>query len=169
MEQVLTSLFTLMVIIWTIPFLLFCLWVWILVACVKDKNMEGTEKAVWIAIVLFGSLLGGIVYLFAKSEIDADTIKVVVMSGVVIFLIIATIGGFVNYIRENERVNKIIRKPVTQQQSQYSNNQYLNNLRTDMPTNIHIYVPNKQRTNIKKANQRIIKWIDANSVVHYEN
>ena len=45
---------------------LFGLWVWMVIDCaVKEK--EGTDKIGWMLLILFGSFIGALIYLFAKK------------------------------------------------------------------------------------------------------
>ncbi|HBR80612.1 TPA: hypothetical protein DEA21_03130 [Candidatus Uhrbacteria bacterium] len=38
-------------------------WVWMLIDCIRRKLTE-SEKTLWVIIILFGNLLGAIIYFF---------------------------------------------------------------------------------------------------------
>lgn len=45
---------------------MFGFWIWMLVDCaVKEK--EGTDKIVWMLIILFTNFIGALIYLFARK------------------------------------------------------------------------------------------------------
>ncbi len=39
-------------------------WIWMLVDCATSKNLDGTNKAVWVIIICLASCLGAILYFF---------------------------------------------------------------------------------------------------------
>lgn len=42
------------------------LWVWMLVDCAMNEPSEGTDKVVWILVILFTHVLGALIYLLAR-------------------------------------------------------------------------------------------------------
>ncbi len=43
-------------------------WIWMLVDCATNPRLQGTEKIVWILIVLFAHVLGAIIYFFVARQ-----------------------------------------------------------------------------------------------------
>jgi hypothetical protein len=41
-------------------------WIWMLVDCAV-KEEEGTDKIVWMLVILFANFVGAFIYLFAKK------------------------------------------------------------------------------------------------------
>ena len=39
-------------------------WIWMLVDCATSKNLDGTNKTVWVIIICLASYLGAILYFF---------------------------------------------------------------------------------------------------------
>ncbi len=39
-------------------------WIWMLVDCATSKNLDGTNKIVWVIIICLASCLGAILYFF---------------------------------------------------------------------------------------------------------
>jgi uncharacterized membrane protein YczE len=44
--------------------LLFAFWLWMLVDCLKNQALQGTEKIVWVLVIVFLHTLGALVYFF---------------------------------------------------------------------------------------------------------
>jgi uncharacterized membrane protein YczE len=44
--------------------LLFAFWLWMLVDCLKNQALQGTEKIVWVLVIIFLHALGALVYFF---------------------------------------------------------------------------------------------------------
>ena len=42
------------------------LWIWMLIDCATNEPSEGSDKVVWILIILFTHVLGALVYLLAR-------------------------------------------------------------------------------------------------------
>jgi uncharacterized RDD family membrane protein YckC len=40
-------------------------WIWMLIDAIKNPGLSGTEKIVWVLVILFLHLLGAIIYFFA--------------------------------------------------------------------------------------------------------
>jgi hypothetical protein len=40
-------------------------WIWMLVDCLNDKNLSGSQRCCWACFILFTHLVGAIVYYFA--------------------------------------------------------------------------------------------------------
>jgi len=51
-----------------IGFLGLIFWVWMLIDCATDKTLEGTDKIVWILILIFLPVLGSIIYFFVHRS-----------------------------------------------------------------------------------------------------
>jgi hypothetical protein len=66
-----TSLFAgmagLVIVFWIIGLLATVFWIWMLID-VLTSPMEGTEKIVWLLVVLFLHLLGALIYFFVKRS-----------------------------------------------------------------------------------------------------
>ena len=44
-------------------------WLWMLVDAITNPALDGTEKIIWVLVVLFGHLLGALIYfLVARSR-----------------------------------------------------------------------------------------------------
>jgi len=43
---------------------LFVFWLWMLVDCLKNPRLQGTEKIVWVLVIIFLHGLGALVYFF---------------------------------------------------------------------------------------------------------
>lgn len=37
-------------------------WIWMLIDCATNANLDGTQKLIWVVIILFLHFLGGILY-----------------------------------------------------------------------------------------------------------
>ncbi len=44
--------------------LLFAFWLWMLVDCLKNQALQGTEKIVWVLVIIFLYTLGALGYFF---------------------------------------------------------------------------------------------------------
>jgi hypothetical protein len=42
------------------------LWIWMLIDCAVNEPSEGSDKIVWILVILFTHLLGALIYLLAR-------------------------------------------------------------------------------------------------------
>lgn len=42
------------------------LWIWMLIDCATNEPAEGTDKLVWILVILFTHLLGALIYLLVR-------------------------------------------------------------------------------------------------------
>lgn len=41
----------------------FVVWIWALVDCLTNRGLDGTEKLVWVLVIIFLHFLGAILYL----------------------------------------------------------------------------------------------------------
>ena len=41
-------------------------WVWMLIDCATKESDEGTDKIVWILVIIFTHLLGALIYLIVR-------------------------------------------------------------------------------------------------------
>jgi len=58
-----------------LPILAGVFWIWMLVDCATRESSEGNDKIVWTIIIIFASLIGALIYFFArrpkrKEELD---------------------------------------------------------------------------------------------------
>ena len=42
------------------------LWIWMLIDCAMNEPSEGSDKIVWILVILFTHALGALIYLLAR-------------------------------------------------------------------------------------------------------
>ena len=41
-------------------------WVWMLIDCLTNEPSEGNDKLIWVLVIFFLHLLGGVIYYFAR-------------------------------------------------------------------------------------------------------
>jgi hypothetical protein len=41
-------------------------WVWMLVDCTTKESDQGNNKIVWMLIILFGNIVGALIYMFVR-------------------------------------------------------------------------------------------------------
>jgi hypothetical protein len=41
----------------------FVFWIWMLVSAIQNKGLNGTEKVIWILVIIFLHFLGALLYL----------------------------------------------------------------------------------------------------------
>jgi fructose-specific phosphotransferase system IIC component len=58
------ELIVILMILVTLP--LFGLWVWMIVDCATNEPPQGNDKVVWILVIVLGSWIGALIYLFAR-------------------------------------------------------------------------------------------------------
>jgi len=46
-------------------------WIWMLVDCIKSKELSDTEKVVWTLVIVFTHALGALIYLLAGRKRSA--------------------------------------------------------------------------------------------------
>jgi len=46
----------------------FVFWIWMLVDCLQNPRLQGTDKLVWVLVVLFLHVLGAALYYFIACE-----------------------------------------------------------------------------------------------------
>ncbi len=51
-----------------IGLLAFVFWIWMLVDAIKNPKLDGTQRVVWVLVVLFLHVLGAAIYYFAGRE-----------------------------------------------------------------------------------------------------
>lgn len=44
--------------------LLFAFWIWMLVDAITNNGLSGTEKIVWVLVIIFLHFLGALIYFF---------------------------------------------------------------------------------------------------------
>ncbi len=45
--------------------LIFAFWIWMLVDAIKNPNLSGNERLIWVLVIIFLNGLGGLIYFFA--------------------------------------------------------------------------------------------------------
>ena len=45
--------------------LVFVFWIWMLVDAIKNPRLNGTERIVWVLVIVFLHFLGALIYFFA--------------------------------------------------------------------------------------------------------
>jgi hypothetical protein len=55
---------------WLLGLLATIFWVWMLVDCLQNASITGTEKIVWVLVIIFLHVLGAIIY-FAVARSKA--------------------------------------------------------------------------------------------------
>jgi len=53
---------------WIVGLLVFVFWIWMLIDCLQNGRLEGTEKIVWILVIVFLHFLGALIYYFVGRE-----------------------------------------------------------------------------------------------------
>ena len=43
-------------------------WLWMFIDCLKNPTLQGTEKLIWVLVLLFVHVLGPILYFFIAKE-----------------------------------------------------------------------------------------------------
>jgi heme A synthase len=49
-------------------FALFVFWLWMLIDCLKNPRLQGTEKIVWILVIILLYGLGALIYFFVGRK-----------------------------------------------------------------------------------------------------
>lgn len=44
----------------------FAFWVWMLVDCALNEPSQGSDKIVWVLVVLFANFIGALIYFFVR-------------------------------------------------------------------------------------------------------
>jgi hypothetical protein len=42
--------------------LFFVFWIWMLIDCIQNQRIKGTEKIVWVLVIIFLYALGALIY-----------------------------------------------------------------------------------------------------------
>ncbi|HEX3797308.1 MAG TPA: PLDc N-terminal domain-containing protein [Verrucomicrobiae bacterium] len=42
----------------------FVFWIWMLVDCIRNENISGTERVIWALVIFFTHCLGALIYFF---------------------------------------------------------------------------------------------------------
>jgi hypothetical protein len=48
--------------------LYFIFWVWMLIDCFTNQRLQGTEKLIWVLVILFLHVLGPLLYFFIEKQ-----------------------------------------------------------------------------------------------------
>ncbi|HEY2826557.1 MAG TPA: PLD nuclease N-terminal domain-containing protein [Pirellulales bacterium] len=43
-------------------------WLWMLIDCLKNPRLQGTEKLIWVLVIIFLHVLGPLLYFFIERE-----------------------------------------------------------------------------------------------------
>lgn len=66
--MILAILFILIIVALTV--FIFVFWILMLVDCVKRKFKEGSDKIVWVIVIIFTQIIGAIIYYFVVKAKD---------------------------------------------------------------------------------------------------
>jgi hypothetical protein len=47
-----------------IGILLTVFWLWMLIDCLTNSSLQGTEKVIWVLVIIFTHFLGALIYFF---------------------------------------------------------------------------------------------------------
>jgi len=53
---------------WLITVLIFIFWIWMLVDCLQNPRLQGTEKLIWVLVIIFLHGLGALIYFLVGRE-----------------------------------------------------------------------------------------------------
>jgi uncharacterized membrane protein len=42
--------------------LYFIFWLWMLICCLKNKKLDGTERLIWVLVIIIAQVIGPILY-----------------------------------------------------------------------------------------------------------
>ena len=42
-------------------------WIWMIVDCARNETSEGSQKVIWILVILLANLLGALIYFFVRK------------------------------------------------------------------------------------------------------
>ena len=59
-------MFMLLAIGGSLTLLLLAFWVWMLIDCAQNEPSEGSDKIVWVVIIVFTGWIGAFIYLLAR-------------------------------------------------------------------------------------------------------
>jgi hypothetical protein len=48
--------------------LYFIFWLWILIDCLKNQRLDGTEKMIWVLVIFCLHVIGPLLYFFIAKE-----------------------------------------------------------------------------------------------------
>jgi hypothetical protein len=48
--------------------LYFIFWLWMLIDCLKNQRLDGTEKLIWVLVIFFLHVIGPLLYFFIAKE-----------------------------------------------------------------------------------------------------
>jgi hypothetical protein len=51
------------IVIFVLAILATIVWIWALIDCLQNPRLDGTEKLVWVVVILFTHFIGAIIYL----------------------------------------------------------------------------------------------------------
>jgi hypothetical protein len=44
----------------------FAFWIWMIVDCATNTSIDGTEKVVWLLVIVFTHFIGALIYFFVR-------------------------------------------------------------------------------------------------------
>lgn len=173
-------------------------WLWMLVDCIKNNKIAGTEKAVWILIVLLCNWVGGIVYYFAIRKGESTGFANFIGLIFVLILMVSLIAGIVystkTKTKEDNSRNTVLnsqtdtREPVNKIRDNKNEQQnhtisIANDKKTQTANNNSYKVIHKRDENkspnqspseianidISKYSDKLTSWVDSNGKVHFSN
>jgi hypothetical protein len=56
------------IIILLFSLLFFVFWIWMLIDCIQNQRIKGTEKIVWVLVIIFLYALGALIYCLAGRK-----------------------------------------------------------------------------------------------------
>ena len=48
--------------------LAFVFWLWMLINAIKNPSLSGTERVIWVLVIIFLPFLGSLIYFFAARS-----------------------------------------------------------------------------------------------------
>ena len=48
--------------------LYFIFWLWMLIDCLKNPRIQGTDKLIWVLVIIFLPVIGPLLYFFIAKE-----------------------------------------------------------------------------------------------------
>lgn len=190
------GMFILMAIGILIAFVLGVYWIWMLVDCIKNQKIQGTEKAVWVLIVLGFNWLGGLVYYFTVRKGETTGFLNFIGLGFAVLTLVFLVVGFMYSTKIMVKGDKEINNTKSRQESAIMQTKQIRktnlpvgiNKKTraksdDQPQQSNYLLLNKSdenrgaaRTpheianiNTSKYSEKLNSWIDGDGKVHFSN
>lgn len=81
-------------------------WLWMLVDCMKNPKITGTEKAVWVLIVLCFNWIGGLVYYFTVRKGESTGFFNFIGLGFALLMLVVLVIGLVHSLMTTPNTRK---------------------------------------------------------------